>query len=151
MFRLIQKFILLCALAFASHTAIAGSAIYIDDDSGTVAVSGYDAVAYFTDKMPVKGSAAISAQHDGATYYFASTANRDAFVATPARFVPQYGGYCAYAASLGKKAPGNPKYWTVVDDKLYLNYNASVQKQWLADVPKFIERADKIWHDIKND
>jgi YHS domain-containing protein len=109
------------------------------------AIRGYDPVAYFTDRKPVKGSASYKAEFRGSTFQFASAANRDAFVAAPEKYAPQYNGYCAFGVAGGYKAAIDPAAFTVVDDKLYLNYNRSVQSQWRADVPGFIAKADRNW------
>ena len=109
------------------------------------ALRGHDAVAYFKDGKPVKGAAEHKAEFKGSTFLFASQANRDAFAADPARYAPQYGGYCAFGVSGGYKAATDPAAFTVVDGKLYLNYNRGVQKQWSADVPGFVAKADKHW------
>ena len=110
-----------------------------------VAVGGYDPVAYFTAGKPVKGDKAISANHNGAEYRFSSEANRAAFVAAPAKYAPQYGGYCAYAVALGSTAKGNPQNWSIVGGKLYLNLNDSVQSTWNKDKPGFISKANANW------
>ena len=110
-----------------------------------VAVKGYDVVAYFQEKMPVKGSDDHVHTHMGAKYYFSSAANRDLFKADPEKYLPQYGGYCAWAVSQGDKADIDPKAWKIVDGKLYLNYNAKIQKKWEKDIPGLIAAADKNW------
>jgi YHS domain-containing protein len=114
-------------------------------DSSGLALKGYDPVAYFTDGKPVRGKAEFSARHDGATYRFSSAANRDSFAAAPAKYAPQYGGYCAFGMAGGYKAPIEPDAWTVVDGKLYLNYNQSVRRQWSSDVPGYLRKADEHW------
>ena len=112
---------------------------------GGVAIKGHDPVAYFTDGAAVRGDASITADHDGATYHFASAANRDTFVADPARYAPQYGGYCAYAVANGYTAAIDPEAFTVVDDKLYLNFSKSVRRRWERDIPGNISKADANW------
>nr|WP_321511905.1 YHS domain-containing (seleno)protein [uncultured Hyphomonas sp.] len=129
-------------------TAQAEPAVYTGRFSNT-ALQGYDPVAYFTDGQPVKGSKEFSTEYNGATFQFASAANRDAFLADPAAYAPQYGGYCAWAMADGKYAKGDAKYWKIVDGKLYLNYNAGIQKKWNADIPGFIEKADTQWQDLQ--
>jgi YHS domain-containing protein len=109
------------------------------------AIRGYDAVAYFKDRKPVKGSAQYQAEYKGSVFRFASQANRDAFVSDPTRYAPQYGGFCAFGTAGGYKAAIDPAAFTVVGDKLYLNYNRGIQKQWSADIPGFIGKADKNW------
>ena len=114
-----------------------------------LAVSGYDTVAYFTDGKPVKGNSSITHEYMGAVWQFASEANKAKFIADPEKYAPQYGGYCAWAVSQGYTASGNPNHWKVVDGKLYLNYDASVQEKWQKDIPGFIAAADKNWPGIR--
>jgi YHS domain-containing protein len=110
-----------------------------------VALGGYDAVAYFTDHKAVKGKASITYSWKGATWRFAAAKNRDVFKAEPAKYAPQYGGYCAYAVSQGATAEGDPKVWTIVGGKLYLNLSRGVQKIWAKNIPGYIKAADKNW------
>jgi YHS domain-containing protein len=115
------------------------------DVRSNVATGGYDVVAYFMDGEPVKGSEDFVTRYNGATWYFASAAHRDAFIANPAAYVPQYGGYCAFAVSKGYTAPSDPNAWKIVDGKLYLNYNSDVQAMWSKDIPGHIAAATKNW------
>lgn len=131
----------LIASLFIVANACAGE--FFEKDGA--ALRGYDPVAYFVDRRPVKGSAEHKADYKGSTFHFASKANRDAFIADPTRYAPQYGGYCAFGLAGGYKAATDPAAFTVVDGKLYLNYNAAVQKQWSADIPGFVVKADKNW------
>lgn len=110
-----------------------------------VAVGGYDPVAYFTDNKPVKGDSRFSTGYQGVQWHFASAANRDRFIAAPERYAPQYGGYCAWAVSEGSTASADPRLWKIVEGKLYLNYDADVQKKWEADMAGHIRKADKNW------
>lgn len=115
-----------------------------------VAIQGYDPVAYFTRKKPVEGSARYTYRWKGATWRFASAANRDAFKANPARYAPQYGGYCAYAMSEDAVAPTDPAAWTVYKGKLYLNYSRSVRSLWRRDRDRRIGDADRNWPGVLN-
>lgn len=110
-----------------------------------LAVGGHDAVAYFSEGRPVKGDAAFTLKHAGAEWRFASAANRDLFAAAPERYAPQFGGYCAWAVSQGYTASGDPRFWKIVDGKLYLNYDAEVQQRWEKDIPGFIAKAERNW------
>jgi len=130
------------ALSFATQASAAEPPVYAE---GGVAINGYDPVAYFTEAKPVEGSSAFTFDHDGATFHFASAANRDAFAAEPARYAPQYGGYCAYAVSRGYTATTSPNAWTVHDDKLYLNFNKAVRALWARDIPGNITSGDANW------
>ena len=112
---------------------------------GSLAVDGYDPVAYFTEGKPVAGRSDITHVWKGATWRFATTTNRDLFKAKPEAYAPQYGGYCAWAVAQGYTAKGDPKYWKVVDGKLYLNYDAGVQKNWEKDIPGHITNANRNW------
>jgi YHS domain-containing protein len=109
------------------------------------AMRGYDAVAYFKEKKPVKGSPEYRTEYKGSTFHFASKANLEAFTADPANYAPQYNGFCAFGVAGGYKAAVDPAAFTVVDEKLYLNYNLDVRKQWSADIPGFVAKADKNW------
>ena len=124
------------------------AAINVAEDA--VILHGHDAVAYFTSGKPVQGDTKFSASYGGATYRFASDANRKAFQANPTAYAPQYGGFCAMGAALGKKLDVDPTQFKVVDGKLYLNVNADVFKKWSENVPGNIATADANWPAIKD-
>jgi len=116
---------------------------------GGKAINGYDAVAFFKGSMAVKGADSLSYTYKDAKWLFSTRENLDAFKANPEHFAPQYGGYCAYGTSQGHKAPTEVDTWTIVDDKLYFNYNKKVKEVWTKDRQAFIEKADKQWPQIK--
>ena len=116
--------------------------------SGT-AIQGYDAVAYFKEGKAVKGNDQFSFEWNNASWIFSSEQNLDSFKLNPERFAPQYGGYCAYGMSEGHKAPTEPEAFTIVDGKLYLNYNLKVKDLWNKSQAKRIEDADKNWPVLK--
>lgn len=128
--------------AFAPRAMAATPEIYAEDG---IAIDGTDAVAYFTEGAPVPGDAAITFDYMGATWRFSSEENRDMFAADPVAFAPQYGGYCAFAVSKGATAPTAPDAWTIVDDKLYLNFSVSVRERWRQDIPGNVALADANW------
>lgn len=109
------------------------------------AIRGYDPVAYFTTGAPTPGDRAITHEWNGATWRFASEENRELFVKDPLAYAPQFGGWCAYAMSLGRYASTDPKAWTIVDGRLYLNYSLSVRETWLADRDANITSAEGHW------
>ena len=113
-----------------------------------IAINGVDPVAYFTEGGPVAGDAGIGAEYKGATWLFASAANRDAFSADPEKYGAKFGGYCAFAASRGYLAPTIPEAWTVYEDRLYLNANLRARTLWLEDVPGNIAAGEKNWPGI---
>lgn len=110
-----------------------------------VAIRGYDAVAYFTEGKPVKGRSEFQYEWLSAKWYFASAANREAFARNSLKYAPQFGGYCAWAVSQNYTAGIDPDAWKIVDGKLYLNYNKSVQKTWEQDVPGNIRKGNENW------
>ena len=133
------------ATLLAATTAFGGE---FNERNGA-ALSGHDPVAYFVDGKPVAGQVTLRHQHEGSTFLFSTPANRDAFVANPAKYAPQYGGYCAFGVSRGYKADIDPSAFTIVGGKLYLNYNRQVQQDWLKDVPGFIAKADSRWAEVR--
>ncbi len=135
---------LIAALGFS------GTAMAADYAHSTPAVQGYDVVTYHTAKRPLRGNGHFVTTHDGATYQFSSAENLGLFKANPDKYVPAYNGYCAFGVSVGKKFIGDPEVWRVVDGKTYLNLDASIQGEWLKDVPGRIETADTKWKKIKN-
>ncbi|MEL0437523.1 YHS domain-containing (seleno)protein [Phycobacter sp. K97] len=144
----------IAALILAS-AASAGEQ-YIDRTG--FAVSGYDVVAYRSlqqapvgksQPAAVPGRADITAEYNGARFAFASTENRDRFLANPAFYVPQYDGHCAYGVAKGGKAPGNPNLWRIVDDKLYLNVTRNVAGFWEQDISGNLNRAEGNWPGIE--
>lgn len=106
---------------------------------------GYDPVAYFVAGRPVKGSTQFASQWMGAVWLFATAEHRDLFQKEPARYAPQYGGYCAWAVSQGYTANGDPEAWRIVNGKLYLNYSKGVQKKWEQDSAARIREGDRNW------
>lgn len=111
----------------------------------SLAVSGYDPVAYFTQDKPVEGSSNHEYEWNGATWRFSSAENLNSFRANPEAYAPQYGGYCAWAVSQGYTASSDPDVWRIVDGRLFLNYSKDVQQKWEKDVPGFIAKADMNW------
>lgn len=106
------------------------------------AILGYDTVAYFTDGKPVKGSDSFVAVWMGAKWKFASQTHLDLFKATPEKYAPQYGGYCAYGVAIDNLVSIEPDKFKVIDGKLYLNYDANVQQKWLKNPVGYIKTAD---------
>ncbi len=138
----------LAIVALATQAARADGVVNVDKSG--VAIQGYDPVAYFTDGAPAQGSAAHTADWQGAVWHFASAVNRDAFVAAPEKFAPQYGGWCAYGATKGYAAETDPANgWTVRDGKLYLNWDAAVKQEWSQDIPGNLQKSEANWPAIE--
>ncbi|WP_276485540.1 YHS domain-containing (seleno)protein [Paraflavitalea pollutisoli] len=113
------------------------------------AIKGYDPVAFFKVAMPVKGIDSFSYTYKGAQWQFCSRENLEAFKANPEAYAPQYGGYCAYGTAEGHKAPTQTDTWTIINNKLYFNYNSKVKQSWLKDTTHLIEKADRQWPAVK--
>ena len=142
----------LSTVAIAGGTAMAPVAIdeALAHAFNRPAASGYDVVAYQVDETAARGSGHHVSVHEGVTYLFANEANRETFEADPERFVPAYGGYCAYGVAVGKKFAADPEVWAVVDGRLYLNLDAEIQGLWSKDVPGHIAKADRNWTTIRD-
>ena len=113
-----------------------------------LAAHGYDVVAYFTAGEPTIGSARYSTAYENATYRFASKENLSAFKKAPERYVPSYGGYCAYGVSVGAKFDGDPRLWRIVDGRLFFNLNEEIRDKWVKNIPRNVEKADRNWSKI---
>jgi YHS domain-containing protein len=138
----------LILIALPAVSIAQSSEVYIVDDK---AIGGYDPVAFFKESRPVQGKKEFTYSYNGATWYFSSMENLEAFKGMPIKYSPQYGGYCAYGTSKGHKAPTQPDTWTIVNDKLYFNYNQDVKKTWTMDQKNLIEKADKNWPTVKKE
>lgn len=138
----------LAAFAGACASIGTGKTAQVNVDSKGLALDGYDAVAYFKENSPREGKPEFTADYNGAKWQFFSAENRDAFSKEPAKYAPQYGGYCAWAVSQGYTADTDPNTGKVVDGKLYLNYNPDVAKKWNENIPKYIADGDKNWKDL---
>ena len=136
-------------MMFVAAMAIAMSVYAVEPVStgwyGNTAVQGYDVVAYFDQGKPIKGQDQYSTEWKGAEWYFASAGHLEAFSADPERYAPQYGGYCAWAVAHNSTAVGDPHQWSIVDDRLYLNYNAEFHQKWARRKAELIEKGNENW------
>ena len=145
-FKVLRNLTALIALAFASFVNASADT---ETDANGVTLAGHDAVAYFTENQPVLGRPKFTAVHNNAIYRFSSAKNRDLFNKNPEKYAPQYGGFCAYGLTFGKKFEIDGKAFKVVDGKLYVNKNLDVAKAWNKDVPKYIDEANQYWPKIE--
>ncbi|MBI1213278.1 MAG: YHS domain-containing protein [Alphaproteobacteria bacterium] len=132
-------------IVFSISAAFARSPDIYTGTFSSLAVGGYDTVAYFKQNKPVQGKAEFSTEWKGATWRFASKENLDAFRANPTAYAPQFGGYCAWAVAHNYTASGDPLVWRIVDGRLYLNYDRDVQAQWEKDIPRYIADGNRNW------
>lgn len=150
-----MKIITLIKSVTVAATLVISSLSYAADidvnaTANDIAINGYDAVSYFTKSKAIEGNHKYTASYKSAIYQFSSEKNRDVFQSNPAKFAPQFGGFCAMGVALNKKLDTDPKAWKIVDGKLYLNLNKAVQKKWLSDVPGHLETANRVWSGIQN-
>ena len=145
--KILKPFLLSISLMLMSVSAFAIDEIYTPLFS-SLAVKGFDTVAYFTENKPVEGKKDHSLKWKGATWRFSSAENKALFEANPEKYAPQYGGYCAWAVSKNTTASIEPEQFSIVDGKLYLNYNKDIQEQWQVNKLKNIQTADKNWPGI---
>lgn len=138
-----MKRIILILLVVLAGNAFAQKADYFNTNG--IAVNGHDVVAYFKDSAPLKGDKQFAYSWQGTEWRFASKANLDTFKAQPEKYAPQFGGYCAYGLSNGYKAPTEPDAFTIVDNKLYLNYNTKVREEWKKDMGDRIKKGEANW------
>ena len=120
------------------------------EPNSVVGVGGYDLVSYQTSKKPLQGNGNHVVQHEGVNYLFSSEKNAKKFKANKGKYLPAYGGFCAYGASVGKKFIADPTVWEVVDGQLYMNLDNSIKTIWVKDIPGNIKKADKNWMEIKD-
>jgi YHS domain-containing protein len=143
----VRRAVLAAALLLFASIVPAFAGEFFEEDG--VAIRGYDPIAYFAEMKPVKGLAEFHAEYQGSTFYLSSVAHRDTFTASPDKFAPQYGGYCAFGMAKGYKAVIDPDAFTVVGDKLYLNYSETVRSKWKLDIPGYIRTANANWPEVK--
>ena len=142
--RSILRVVLAACLLISSAVVSAGE--YFEPDG--VALRGYDPVSYFTEGKPQQGLPAHSYMYKGSKFQFASADNQQLFVDNPDKYAPQFGGFCSYGTAQGYKVSTQPDAFSVVDGKLYLNYNREVVKIWQQDVPGNISKAEENWPEV---
>ena len=128
----------------------ASERVLVNKDKHGVAILGYDTVAYFADGKAIRGSEAYQSRHGGATYWFATPEHKAAFDREPARYAPQYGGYCGDAASINRLSPVDPEVWQLVDGRLVLQHNRKAFDLFNADLAQNVVKADANWPGLVN-
>lgn len=121
--------------------------IVVDWHTG-LAIAGYDPVAFFTDREPVAGSAALELQYGGAAWRFANIGNRDAFAADPDAYMPQYGGYDPLGIAHGVAVASNSRLWLISGERLFLFYDSARLNRFASDPARFIAAADRKWPEV---
>ena len=131
-------------------SAVTGLALANSTQTMTVGAGGYDLVSYHVGEKPQRGNGNHVVVHNGVSYLFSNKENRRKFKSNPDKYLPAYGGYCAYGVAVGKKFISDPDVWEIVDGKLYLNLDNKIKGIWFKDVPGNIKKADGRWPQIKD-
>jgi YHS domain-containing protein len=134
---------LLIVLASMATTATAKNLLNLDRNGA--AIQGYDPVAFFTENQPVKGNPQFESEYHGAKYYFASAEHKAAFDKEPAKYEPQFGGYCAYGVSHNSRAPIKIEAWQIVNGRLLMQYDLDVKNEFNKDQQGTLRKADQNW------
>ena len=140
-----RKLLLSLTLAALALTASAQTKTLLNLDGSGIAIQGYDPVAFFTDSKPVKGDEKFLVRHDGAIYFFASKEHKDLFKADPAKYTPEFGGYCAYGVSRNKLVEIDVDAFQIVDGKLLLQYSKGVRDDFNEDTQGNLAKANANW------
>ena len=136
---------MLCFLLLVAGAFAAQEVTLVNADSNGVVLHGYDAVAYFTQNTAVKGDQRYKAAYKGGTYYFASEANQKLFKKDPAKYAPQYGGYCAMGVAMGQLEDVDPTMFTIHSNKLLVQHNEKAHQMFMSDPDGFHQKADQQW------
>lgn len=140
-----KKLFLLLTVIFWAAAGSAQTKSLLNLDKNGVAIQGYDPVAFFTQGHPVKGSPQFESQYKGAKYWFESADDKKLFDANPAKYEPQFGGFCAYGMSQGHTAPIKIEAWQIVNGRLLMQYDLDIQKKFNKDTQGNLQKADQNW------
>jgi hypothetical protein len=131
----------------APYSAGADNRVEVNPQTG-LAISGFDPLAYFIDHKPVRGRPDLELTLDGTIWQFRNAGNLAAFAAHPDVYMPQFGGFDPVAIARGVSIPGNPLFWAVVSERLYLFYDTAARTAFLADPGGIVERAMRKWPEV---
>jgi len=140
-----MKTFLVALLLLMALPAMAQTKKLLNVDKKGIAIQGYDPVAFFTQNKPVKGKAEFSSEFNGARYLFASAEDKATFDANPAKYEPQFGGFCAYGVSQGHAAPIKVEAFQIVNGRLLMQYDLDVLKEFQKDTQGNLKKADQSW------
>ena len=140
-----MKKIFLLLLLLVSVPLFGQNKTLLNLDRQGIAIQGYDPVAFFTQNRPVKGRPEFESKYNGARYLFASAEDKSTFDANPAKYEPQFGGFCAYAASQNHTAPVKVEAFQIVNGRLLMQYDLGVRKEFNKDTRGNLQKADKNW------
>ena len=139
---------LIAALAFAFFFSGNAKARELNLEKSGVAIQGYDPVAYFADRKPIKGNPAINSSYKGAKYHFSSAAHKKMFDANPSKYEPAFGGWCAWGVVKGSKVKIDPDVFQIAAGRLLLQYSEGVRNKFNEDVDGNLGKADTNWPEV---
>jgi len=142
--------ITLFLLLFSASFVVVAADQDINKNWRSIAIKGYDPVAYFTLGKAVQGKSRFEYRWHDARWRFASEEHLHMFSENPERYAPRFGGYCAEGMALGRKASIDPQAWLIIDDELYLNYSVEVRDEMARDPEDTIGKADLVWEKIQS-
>ncbi len=146
-----KKLLWLALILFNGHASIAQQSL-VNEEAG-VALQGYDLLSYFNGK-PLQGNKEAATTYEGVSYWFSNKENLKKFELDPSKYLPQYGGWCAYAMGLnGEQVPVDPKTYKIINGRLYLFYNAFLNntlKKWNQNEDALLQKADSNWNNLIN-
>lgn len=122
----------------------------VTDPTSGLAINGFDPVSYFVDAAAKFGRPDVEESYGGAIWRFRNVGNRAAFMARPDVYMPRFGGYDPVAVAEGKSVPGNPLFWMIKHERLYLFYSAQSRSAFAADPDYFIAQADRRWPEVEH-
>lgn len=132
-------------VVLSAVSSFAASKQLLNLDSSGISIQGYDPVAFFTEHKPVRGVQQFHSEYNGAKYFFASADDKAAFDKEPAKYEPQFGGYCAYGVSRGSRAPIKIEAWQIVNDRLLMQYDLDIKGEFNKDQQGTLKKADQNW------
>lgn len=144
----LRRVLLAFVLAAGLVPAAAADPLVVNAATG-LALSGYDPVAYFTNRRPELGKVSLETTFDGAVWRFRNVGNQTAFREHPDVYRPRFGGYDPVGIARNRSVPGNPLYWAIADEKLYLFYSDNDRQAFLASPARFLEAAERRWPDVQ--
>ena len=141
-----RRFALIGLLAVAPAISLAATTQLVVADRFTgLAIAGFDPVSYFTDARALPGDAAYELSKEGVIWRFRNEGNRASFAAHPEIYGPQFGGYDPVDVARGVAYPGNPQFWLVVDQRLYLFGREESRDAFAATPERYLRDARKAW------
>ena len=140
-----MKRLFLLLMLISSIPAFGQSKSLLNLDKSGVALQGYDPVAFFTQNRPVKGNPQFESKYADARYFFSSAEDKAIFDANPAKYEPQFGGFCAYGVSRGHTVPIKIEAFQIVNGRLLMQYDLDVKNDFNKDPQGNLQKADQNW------